>query len=360
MTDPRRDRLLAALGAGPGAPARLMRAPGRVNLIGEHTDYQEGWCVPLAIDRDVLIAFRARPDQRVEVRSLDLDEQADTRWHKTVDAVIGVLNERGRARVGFDGVVASTVPIGSGLSSSAAFEIAIALAANSVARFTIDGRGLARAAQDAERLASGVPCGVMDQMASVFGRDGCALLLDCRTLEIRPVPLPAAVAVVVVHSGLPRRLETSAYAQRRAAAEAATARLGLRSLRDATLADVAEDRVARHVVSENARVHAFVAALRACDLHACGQFMLESHASLRDDFQVSTPELDSLVELAMDAGAFGARLTGAGFGGSVVALVPAAIAATFVTTVADRYGAATGYEPTAFTVRAAAGAGPIS
>jgi galactokinase len=355
----RRDELAAALGAGTTSP-RFARAPGRVNLIGDHTDYQEGWCLPLAIDRDVMIAFRPRTDTTVEVRSLDVPDDTGASWTRTVAAVVDVLNERGRNNVGFDAVVASTVPIGSGLSSSAAFEVAVAQAATTVAGFAMDGRAMARAAVEAERRASGVPCGPMDQMASVFGRSGAALLLDCRTLEIRPVPLPAEAEVVVVHSGLPRRLEATAYSERRAATEAAATRLGVRALRDARPADVADDPRARHVVAENARVHAFVAALRADDLGACGRFMLESHASLRDDYGVSTPELDTLVELAVDAGAFGARLTGAGFGGCVVALVSTRVIDTFVTAVTDRYRAATGHEPTAFRVRAATGAGPVT
>jgi galactokinase len=357
--DARRSALANALGAG-ATPVRFGRAPGRVNLIGDHTDYQGGWCLPLAIDRDVMIAFRPRPDATVDVRSLDLPGGPAAPWTRTVTAVVDVLNEAGRKPVGFDAVVSSTVPIGSGLSSSAAFEVAVAHAAANVAGLAIDRRALVHATREAEHRASGVPCGPMDQLASVFGREGAALLLDCRTLDVRPVPLPAAAAIVVVHSGLPRRLEATAYAERRAATETAAVRLGVRSLRDAHPADVADDPRARHVVTENARVHAFVAALHAGDLAACGQFMLESHASLRDDFDVSTPELDTLVELAVDAGAFGARLTGAGFGGCAVALVPTHVIDTFVPVVTDRYRAATRHEPAAFRVRAAAGAGPAT
>ena len=220
-------------------------------------------------------------------------------------------------------MVASTIPVGAGLSSSAAFEVAITLAAARVADFPIEARALALVAQEVEHRATGVPCGVMDQMASVFGREGHALLLDCRTLEIEPVPLPDAIAIVVVHSGLPRRLAASAYAARRAACESAAARLEVDTLRDATLAQVVDDPIARHVVSENARVRAFADALARDDVDECGRVMLQSHASLRDDFAVSTPQLDLLVALAMEHGAYGARLTGAGFGGCIVALVPA-------------------------------------
>jgi galactokinase len=341
-----------------GGDVTFVRAPGRVNLIGDHTDYQDGLCLPLAIDRDVLVAFRARADDRVVVDSVDLPSTpAVTRL---AEAVVEALARRGRPAVGFDAVVASTVPIGSGLSSSAAFEVAIARAAAHVARFALDDGEIARAAQEAEHLASGVPCGVMDQMASVFGRADHALLLDCRTATVSPVALPRSVLIFVVHSGLPRRLAASAYADRRAACEATARRLGVVALRDAAPAQVADDPIARHVVSENARVLEFVDALRAGDIGSCGRLMVESHASLRDDFAVSTSELDRLVALALEHGAVGARLTGAGFGGCIVALVEPSRAETFAAGVADRYRAETAYEPTAFSVRAVDGAGIVN
>jgi galactokinase len=311
----------------------VARAPGRVNLIGDHTDYQDGYCLPMAIDREVRVTFEPRDDGRVTVRSADFEgsvelpaaasarvHEVTPAWGRTVAATIAVLARAGRRAVGLDATVASTVPVGSGLSSSAAFEVALALAAASVAAMPLAGRDLALAARDAEHLASGVPCGVMDQMASVFGRAGHALLLDCRTLVITPVRLPSDVTVVVAHSGVPRRLADSAYAERRAACEATAHRLGLPALRDATAPQVADDPYARHVVSENARVLAFVDALKTGDVEQCGALMLESHASLRDDFNVSTPELDALVGRFAAAGAYGARLTGAGFGGCAVAL----------------------------------------
>ena len=341
-----------------GNDTAFVRAPGRVNLIGDHTDYQDGLCLPVAIDRDVIVAFRPRVDGRVVVDSVDLPDPAAVR--PMVDAVLAALARRGRPATGFDAAVASTVPIGSGLSSSAAFEVAIALAALGVAGHALDGRELARAAQEAEHVATGVPCGVMDQMASVFGRAEHALLLDCRAVTIDPIALPRSVAIVVVHSGLPRQLAASAYAARRAACEAAAVRIGVAALRDATLAQVVDDPIARHVVTENGRVLRFVDALRADDPAACGRLMLESHASLRDDFGVSTPELDHLVDLAMDHDAFGARLTGAGFGGCIVALVAPGAADAFASTIADRYRAETGYEPTAFVTRAVEGAGSLA
>ena len=299
--------------------------------MGDHTDYQEGRCLPMTIDRSVTIACAARADGRVGATSRDLpgsidlpaDGTTDPRsvdpvWGRTIAAVLRVLADHGRGAAARDLDVASTVPIGSGLSSSAAFGVACVLAC---ATSPIGGRELALLAQQVEHVATGVPCGVMDQMASVFGQAGHALLLDCRTLDVEPVELPANVSVVVVNSGRPRQLADSGYAQRRAACEAAAARLGLRTLRDAAVEEVENDPIARHVVSENGRVLAFVDALRACDLPRCGELMLESHASLRDDFEVSTPQLDALVEQLLARGAYGARLTGAGFGGCVVSLV---------------------------------------
>jgi galactokinase len=351
---------------------RFVRAPGRVNLIGDHTDYQGGLCLPIAIDREVRIAFDVRTDGRVRVRSDALPGTVDIAadgsaavagvepaWGRTVGAVLSVLAHRGRAPIGFDAGITTTVPIGSGLSSSAALGVAVTIVAAVVADFNATPTEIALTAQEAEHLASGVPCGVMDQLASVSGRANRALLLDCRTLEITAVPLPD-VEILVIHSGLERRLEASAYAERRAACEAAAARLGVETLRDATIEEVADDPIARHVVTENARVTAFAAALDRNDLRACGALMLASHRSLRDDFAVSTPELDRLVELSLDAGAHGARLTGAGFGGCVVALVGAGEADSVARAVTGRYRAETGRAPFAFAVSAVDGAGVVT
>ena len=365
---PSRD-LIAALGGS--AEIGLVRAPGRVNLIGDHTDYNDGFVLPLAIDRESIAAWRPRGDGRVCVRSLDVDaavttaadgsddpDTADESWCRLVIGIVRVLAERGRPPAGFDLALTSTVPLGSGLSSSAAFEVAIALATTSAAEgFDLDRRELASACRDAEELATGVPCGLMDQLASLFGRRDHTLLIDCRSLSIEPVPLPAAVAVLVVHSGIPRELAASSYADRRAACEAAAARLGIPALRDARPEDVAGDPRARHVVSENQRVLDAVAAVRAGDLDGLGALLLESHASLRDEFEVSTPELDLIVDLLMEAGAIGARLTGAGFGGCVVGLVASDRAERAAEQTTTRYREATGLEPTAFPVRAADGAG---
>jgi len=350
----------------------VVRAPGRVNLIGDHTDYQDGFCLPLAIDREVVIRASPRADGRVVARSdalggiVDIPaagaedaRHVEPGWGRPMAAVLRMLSQPGRAAVGFDADVTSTVPVGSGLSSSAAFAVAVAITASEIGGLRTSPPSIVRIAQAAEQAATGVPCGVMDQMASVFGRAGHALLLDCRSLDIDAIPLPPAASIVVVHTGVARRLEDSAYAQRRAACEAAAGRIGVATLRDATLAQVADDPFARHVVSENARVLDFVSALRVGDLERGGQLMGSSHISLRDDFRVSTPELDALVEALVREGAYGARLTGAGFGGCVVGLVATEQVNDVVTRAAARYRSATGLTPTPLVVRAVDGAGRI-
>lgn len=367
--------LIEAAGSGDGL--RVWRAPGRVNLIGDHTDYQDGLCLPIAIDREVQVAYRPRADGRVTVRSLDFDGTVSIEgaaidgaavddpaavsppWGRAVAGVVRVLARRGRPAVGMDSVVASTVPVGSGLSSSAAFEVAIAGALADVADWPLVGAALATAAQEAEHVGTGMPCGVMDQLASVSGRAGHALLLDCRTLAVEPIALPDSLGIVVVHSGLPRELASSEYAQRRAACEAAAERLGLHALRDATPGQVIDDPIARHVVSENERVEQFVAALRRENLRSVGRLAIESHRSLSHDFRVSTPELDLLVDLAVESGAYGARLTGAGFGGCIVAFVDPSESASVVARVVDRYRAQTGLDAGGFAVHAVDGAGPV-
>jgi galactokinase len=341
-----------------------------VNLIGGQVDYHEGWVVSMAIDRDVVVASSARGDAHVTARSRELAGAVDVAadgsgdpatvqpaWGRTVAGTVRVLAELGRAPVGAALAITSDVPIGAGLSSSAAFEVACALALCDAAGFPLAGRDLALAAQRAEHVATGVPCGIQDQMASVLGRAGHALFLDCRTLDVEHVALPDTLQVLVVHSGVPRVLEATPYAQRRAESFAAAQRLGLRVLRDASPEQVRDEPRARHAVTEMRRVRAFADALRAGDLDALGPLMLASHASSRDDMGVSTPELDALVECLVDAGARGARLTGAGFGGCVVALVPRDKADAVAARACARYRERTGRIPAAWAVRAAAGAG---
>jgi galactokinase len=256
--------------------------------------------------------------------------------------------------------VESTVPAGSGLSSSAAFEVAVALALLDTGGLEIAPRELALACQRAEQAATGVPSGIMDQLSSVCGRAGHALLIDCRSLAIRYVHLPEALGVIVVHSGVPRELGGTAYGERRAECERDAAALGVASLRDATPEQAADRPRARHVVTENGRTLAAADALAAGDVAAVGRLMDESHTSLRDDFEVSTPELDLLTGCLRGAGALGARLTGAGFGGCVVAVAPLDDAPRVAREGAAAYAARSGREPTTWLPRAANGAGALA
>lgn len=303
-------------------------APGRVNLIGEHTDYSGGFVLPMAVHLGTTVELEigggevvlTSADESRPVRvPLHVSDAAgvEPAWGRYVAAVVSEL----RPVLGGSGTVTTTLPIGAGLSSSAALEVAIALALG----FEGGPLELALLCQRAEQRASGVPCGIMDQLASAAGRAGHALLIDCTTNEVTPVPLPDGMQVVAVHSGESRSLAGSAYADRRASCERAAAIVG--PLREASLADVEAlgdpeaRRRARHVVTENARTLAVVDALRAQHLSGIGELMAASHASLRDDFEVSTPTVDALVaRLQHTPGVIGARLTGAGFGGCAVAI----------------------------------------
>jgi galactokinase len=372
VADERRARVAAALGEGD--PARWFRAPGRVNLMGDHTDYNEGFVLPMAIDRDCLVGCRPRADGRVVVRSLDMpagsavvevaadgaDEPSavEPAWGRYAAGVVRELAALGRPALGMDAVLSSTVPQGSGLSSSAALEVACAVALAELAGVRLPAAELAAACRRAEQAATGVPVGIMDQLVSLESRAGAALLIDCRSLGISRVPLPRQLRVLAVHCGLPRTLVDSAYAERKEACEAAARALGLRSLRDATLEQVAHDPFARHVVTENARTLETAAALVAGDEAALNRLYAASHASLRDDYRVSTPELDALVEALLQAGALGARLTGAGFGGCVVALLRREEAERVAAQAVERYRNEVSLEPSVFLCEAVPGAGP--
>jgi galactokinase len=337
--------------------------------MGDHTDHQGGFVLPVAIDRGCTVQVGPGEGHAVRARSrelpgevvIPLDRPIDTRtvepaWGRFVAGVIAALSERGASVPAVALDISSTVPAGSGLSSSSALAVALTLACADAARLDLDRLAVAWAALDAEVAATGVPGGLMDQLASLFGVAGHALLIDCRTNEVTPIALPSSVAIVVVHSGVARTLAGSEYAKRRAECDAIAARLGVASLRDATAEQTASEPRARHVVTENARVLETAAALPGGDLSVLGPLLLASHASLRDDFGVSTPELDLLVELLVDAGAAGARLTGAGFGGCVVALVQRNHADDVATKAAVRYHEATGLAADAFVARADDGA----
>jgi galactokinase len=351
---------------------RVFRAPGRVNLIGGQVDYHEGFVVSMAIDRDVRVRAFQRADGRITARSgayegpvdVAADGSDDPRtthpsWGRAVAGVTRVLADLGRPPIGADLEISSDLPVGAGLSSSAAFEVACALALCDVADFDLAPADLAYAAQRAEHVSTGVPCGIQDQITSMCGRADHALFLDCRSLELRHIAIPSDTSVIVVHSGVARTLEGSPYALRRAESEAVAEGLGLRVLRDATFEQVRDMPRGRHAVTEMERVQAFAVALDEGDVDALGPLMLASHASSRHDMEVSIPELDALVECLVDAGAHGARLTGAGFGGCVVALVPTSRAEEIAANATLKYRARTEREPTAWIVRAAAGGGLV-
>lgn len=366
-----------------GAPDVVARAPGRVNLIGEHTDYSDGFVMPMAIDRDVLVAVRRRADRHVRLHSVDFGGVSQLElgphvahdniqtWANYPRAVVHILLDIGIQLEGFDLAFTGNVPSGAGLSSSAAVEVATLQALDALFGLKLQTFEKAKLGQRAEREFVGVACGIMDQAISAAGVAGHALMLDCRSLETTLVPMGAGLAVVVTDTAVVRGLVDSKYNDRRAECEAATAhfartRTDVQALRDVTVAEVhdAADalgpvvaRRARHVVTENARVLDAVAAFRAGDLAEVGRLMVASHASLRDDFEVTVPELDLLVELACaQPGVLGARMTGAGFGGCTVAIMPTDAVEGYVAAVVPAYEARTGLTPRVFTCEASDGA----
>ncbi len=323
-------------GAGPQAQGA---APGRVNLIGDHTDYAEGYCLPMPLAHLTQVAmaradeFRAASLTNNETRSFDPHGAPRGDWTDYIAGPIAELSKRGFDVPPVNVLVRSSVPQGAGVSSSAALEVAVIRAALSLIGAEMADVEIARAAQAAENKYCGVQCGILDQMACAVCRPGEALLLDCRTDATNLVAVPPAFHFAVIHCGEERRLADGTYNIRRAAVEAAASVLGLRSLRDATaervatLPDTEMRKRARHVASENARVLAAVDALHSGDVARFGALMNESHRSLAVDYEVSTPGLDRLAASAVAAGAHGARLTGAGFGGCIVALIAPANAA---------------------------------
>jgi galactokinase len=358
-----------------GTEPRLYRAPGRVNLIGEHTDHAGGFALPAALDRSTWVAAAPRRDRRVRIHTdvlseaveFDLDE-ADPRprreWSDYVRGTAIMLERAGYWLTGADLLLGSDVPVGAGLGSSAALEVAVGYALADVSGLAVDPVTLARCAQRAEDEFAGIRCGPMDQFASCRGQAGHAMLLDCRSLEHRALPLPPDVRLVVCNTMVRHELASSEYNERRQDCERGAALLsetmpGLVSLRDVSPEDLERfgghlpDRTfrrCRHVVTENARVLRAAEALGAGDSALFGRLMGESHRSLRNDYQVSCPELDAMVEMALEVeGVFGARMTGAGFGGCTVNLVRADAVERFAETVGERYHRAIGRLPQIFT-----------
>lgn len=336
-------------------PEAAAYAPGRVNLIGEHTDYNEGFVLPAAVDRGVALAARRVPGDTFTLHAVDLGEscsfpmeplQRDAKhpWADYFKGVVWALSKRGIKVPACVAAITGRIPRGAGLSSSAAYEVATVLLLRTLGGFEMSSLEVAKLGQEAENGFVGVACGIMDQMASVFGEQGKALLLDCRSLARETVELPPGLKIVVVNSGVRHSLASSEYNKRRAECEEGV-RIMASSLPKVTfLRDVGLEELAsfapelspivrkrcRHVVSENARVLQAVTAMRSGDIARLKTLMAESHFSLRDDYEVSCPELDILVDLALPLPyCHGARLTGAGFGGSTVNLVEADAVATF-------------------------------
>ncbi|OWQ47755.1 galactokinase [Roseateles noduli] len=349
------------------SPERLSRAPARVNLIGEHTDYNEGFAMPCAIDRDTVVAAARREDDVVEVIACDLpaeaggssaiagnesgsakgargrfrigeaaDVSASPQWLRYVQGMVAVLREQGLPVGGATLSIAGNVPQGAGLSSSASLEMAIGQAMSALNGWTLPPTTMALAGQRAENVYAGCRCGVLDQLSSSLGVKGHALLMDCRSLEVRAIPMPEDIAVLVVDSKIQRGLVDSEYNLRRQQCEAAAKGLGVKALRDVDDAlwsrlggqlDPVVRRRARHIISDSQRCAGLADALTRGDFAAIGQLMRESHWSMRDDFEITVPPIDALAALMQDVigDHGGARMTGGGFGGCVIALAPRAM-----------------------------------
>lgn len=363
-------------------PDGVWSAPGRVNLIGEHTDYNEGFVLPFAIDRRTVLALALREDRMLRVASAFADELVEldladltpanlTGWSAYVFGVAWALGEHGAdlgAVPGFDVFIDSDVPVGAGLSSSAAIECAVAVALNDVWRLDLDRRTLARVGQLAENKAVGAPTGIMDQSASLLGEEDSAVFLDCRTLDADVVDLGFAasgLSLVIMDTGVSHSHATGGYAERRASCELGATTLGVQSLRDLTVDDLPRAREAlddvtfrrvRHVVTENQRVLDTVRTLRQQGPSAIGDLMDASHTSMRDDFEISVPELDLAVETAQSSGAIGARMTGGGFGGAAIALVPVDDVSRVLVAIDGAFAEHGFAQPDMFVVTAAGGA----
>lgn len=359
------------------APSHISYAPGRVNLIGEHTDYNDGFVLPMAISRAVWIAARTRQDNEMHAYSEDyaetshfsLEQLEDTslpHWTHHLRGVWFMLRAQRIQVPAVDVLITGNVPIGAGLSSSAAIEVALIELALALVGVQWEQKGKALFGVKVEHEFSGVPCGVMDQMASAVSREGHALLIDCRSLETKPVHLPESASIMVMDTAKRRTLATSAYGERRRQCEEAAATLGVASLRDATLEqlhkaqatlDDVHYRRAKHILTENFRTLEAVRAFEQNDLTRAGILMNESHFSLRDDYEVSCHELDVITELArQQPGCYGARMTGGGFGGCAVALLDAeSDHAAFESAIRGPYQEATGLEPVFYVFQPALG-----
>jgi galactokinase len=362
-------------------PSWVVAAPGRVNLIGEHTDYNDGFVLPMAIERYTVIAGDRSPNREVTLHSVTTGETAtfsarppiekgEPAWSNYVRGVIAGFQKRGSKIGGFNAVIESNVPYGGGVSSSAALEVAAATFLEAMTGQHLDPIGKALLCQQAEHKFAGVPCGIMDQFTSVLARENQALLLDCRSRTTTPVLISdPGIVVMIINTNVRHKLVESAYSQRRAQCENAARALKVSALRDATIErlQAAQGEIepivlrrARHVITENERTLKTVHAIEAADWAAVGELMYASHASLRDDYEVSCRELDAVVEIAQElgpaGGMIGCRMTGAGFGGCAVSLVRAEALKHITKKVDEMYERKTGHQATVFSSRPAGGA----
>lgn len=375
---------IAAYGANIGTQAapRIFQAPGRVNLIGDHTDYNDGFVLPAAIDRQIVVAATPRNDSQVNIYARNFDQWdhfdlqkeierlTENSWGNYIRGVVWSLMGEGFQLKGMDAAISGDIPIGAGLSSSAAMEVACGYAMLKLSDNEVDGKALALAAQRAENDFVGMRCGIMDQYISCLGQRDHALLIDCRDLGYSALPIPPGVMICIADSGVHRGLVDMAYNKRRSECEAAAAFFGVRALREVSLQafknreqELAPSvrRRSRHVITENQRTVSAAEALKADDLEAVGNLMVASHASLRDDFEVSCPELNLLVEIALGVkGVYGARMTGAGFGGSMLALVKREAVADFSAAISAHYGPETGQKACVHVCKASAGVSELT
>ena len=365
-----------------GYPAiHTIQAPGRVNLIGEHTDYNDGFVLPCAIDYQTVISCSPRQDRTVRVIAADYDNQQDEfsldapivthpsqQWSDYVRGVVKHLQKRDNSFGGADLVISGNVPQGAGLSSSASLEVAVGTVFQQLYHLPLDGTQIALNGQEAENQFVGCNCGIMDQLISALGKKGSALLIDCRSLGSRAVSMPEGVSIVIINSNFKRTLVGSEYNTRREQCETGARFFQQKALRDVNIdqfnavaheLDPVVARRVRHVLTENARTVEAASALEKGDLQRMGVLMAESHASMRDDFEITVPHIDTLVEIVKntigDKG--GVRMTGGGFGGCVVALVPEALVPAVKEAVAAQYEAKTGIKETFYVCKPSQGAG---
>ena len=365
-----------------GYPAiHTIQAPGRVNLIGEHTDYNDGFVLPCAIDYQTVISCSPRQDRTVRVIAADYDNQQDEfsldapivthpsqQWSDYVRGVVKHLQKRDNSFGGADLVISGNVPQGAGLSSSASLEVAVGTVFQQLYHLPLDGTQIALNGQEAENQFVGCNCGIMDQLISALGKKGSALLIDCRSLGSRAVSMPEGVSIVIINSNFKRTLVGSEYNTRREQCETGARFFQQKALRDVNIdqfnavaheLDPVVARRVRHVLTENARTVEAASALEKGDLQRMGVLMAESHASMRDDFEITVPHIDTLAEIVKntigDKG--GVRMTGGGFGGCVVALVPEALVPAVKEAVAAQYEAKTGIKETVYVCKPLAGAG---